>query len=50
MSWHVTAQDPLVPLYHPTSVVLVDDDPAALHAMTLVLQGAIRNRNASMRR
>ncbi len=34
--------DPLVPLYHPTSVVLIDDDPAFLHAMTMQLQGDVQ--------
>jgi hypothetical protein len=38
----MTAQDRLVPLYHPTAVVLVDEDAAFLHATTMRLQGAFQ--------
>jgi CheY-like chemotaxis protein len=39
MSRPITVHAPLLPLYHPTSVVLVDDDPSFLHALTMRLQG-----------
>ncbi len=38
----VTAHDPVAPLYHPTSVVLVDDDPDFLHALVMRLRGAFQ--------
>ncbi len=39
MTRHLATHDPLAPLYYPTSVVLVDEDPDHLHAMTMALQG-----------
>ena len=42
MTMPLTAQAPLAPLYHPTSVVLVDDNPDVLTALTAALEGVIQ--------